>query len=254
MPPHTNATDSDLPRTHSKNANAHPGTAAQDALRVKAPRRDPATIQKEKDAIKERKESKAQQKILERTRNEATKSIADEFRARQVSNRASEGAEMPRQTPKGRVQRQFWFLSLTYILVVGNTVPANAAVPKMGSTNTGTTGKKRKGETQVGIPILAPPPRKRTRATVEPSHLSATRTHGAPSNTKAMDTVASKGARKRLGDEISINTDQSNPETPARPLKKVKTNKPVALTKAPIRRTGKIIIVERHTVTLTNFY
>jgi hypothetical protein len=92
MPPpsRTNTTSnpaSDRLCTRSKNVNVHPGTAAQDALRVKAPRRDPAVIQKEKDAVQERKALKAQEKEANLARNEATKSIADEFRAQQASQR-----------------------------------------------------------------------------------------------------------------------------------------------------------------------
>lgn len=94
MPPRNNTTQagtsnpttgSDRLLTRSKNANAHPGTAAKDALRVNAPRRDPAVIQKEKDTQKERKALKAQEKEANQARNEATKSIADEFRAQQAS-------------------------------------------------------------------------------------------------------------------------------------------------------------------------
>jgi hypothetical protein len=106
MPPHTNTTSnpsSDRPCTRSKNANVHPGTAAQDALRVNAPRRDPAIIQKEKNAVKERKALKAQEKEVNQARNEATKCIVDEFRAQQASKQTNEEAEMPRKTSKGRV-------------------------------------------------------------------------------------------------------------------------------------------------------
>ena len=111
MPPRTNTTSesnpqaaSDRPRTRSKNANTHPGTAAQDALRVNAPRRDPAIIQKEKDAVKERKVLKVQEKEANQAQNEATKRIADEFRTQQASKQTSEEAEVPRtKTSKGRV-------------------------------------------------------------------------------------------------------------------------------------------------------
>jgi hypothetical protein len=106
MPPRTNTISnptSDRLCTRSKNANVHPGTAAQDALRVNAPRRDPAIIQKEKDAVKERKALKVQEKETNQARNEATKSIADEFRAQQVSMQTNEEAEMPRTKSKGRV-------------------------------------------------------------------------------------------------------------------------------------------------------
>lgn len=106
MPPRKSTTSnptSDRLCTRSQNANVHPGTEAKDALRVNAPRRDPAVIQKEKDAAKERKALKAQEKKANQAQNEATKSIADEFRAQQVSMQANEEAEMPRKKSKGRV-------------------------------------------------------------------------------------------------------------------------------------------------------
>jgi len=106
MPPHANTTSnpaSDRLCTRSKNANVHPGTAAQDALRVKAPRRDPAVIQKEKDAVKEKKALKVQEKEANQARNEATKCIADEFRAQQASKQVNDEEAIPRKTSKGRV-------------------------------------------------------------------------------------------------------------------------------------------------------
>ena len=106
MPPHTKITSnpaSNRPRTRSKNANVHPGTAAQDALRVNAPHRDPAVIQREKDAVNERKALKVQEKEANQARNEATKSIADEFRAQQASKKTNDEAQMPRKKSKGRV-------------------------------------------------------------------------------------------------------------------------------------------------------
>ena len=117
MPPRKNTTSnnpaSDRLTTRSKNATVHPGTSAKDALRVNAPRRDPAVIQKEKDAIKERKASKAQEKEENQARNEAMRHIANEFCAQQVSKQASDEAEMPRKTSKGKVRCQCWrFLSL----------------------------------------------------------------------------------------------------------------------------------------------
>ena len=53
--------------------NTYPGKAAKDALRVNNPRRDPTVIQKEKDAVKERKASKVQEKEANQAQNEATK-------------------------------------------------------------------------------------------------------------------------------------------------------------------------------------
>jgi hypothetical protein len=84
--PRTNTTSNpNRPCTRTRNASVHPGTAAQDALRVKAPRRDPITIQKEKDAIKEKRALKAQEKEVKQARDEATKHIADDYRAQQAS-------------------------------------------------------------------------------------------------------------------------------------------------------------------------
>ena len=48
----------------STNINMHPRTVVQEVLRVKAPHYDPILIQKKKDAIKERKEVKAQENHL----------------------------------------------------------------------------------------------------------------------------------------------------------------------------------------------
>jgi hypothetical protein len=106
MPPRTNTTSDPAdyrPRTRSRNADAHPGKAAEDALRVNAPRRDPAIIQKEKDAVKEKKALKVQEKEANQVRNEATKHIADEFRAQQASMVANDEAEMPRKKSEGKV-------------------------------------------------------------------------------------------------------------------------------------------------------
>ena len=106
MPPRKNTTSnpaSDRLCARSGNANVHPGTAAQDALRVNAPRRDPAVIQKEKDAVKEKKAMRLQEKETNQARNEATKSMAEEFRAHQASKQTNEEVEMPRKTSKGRV-------------------------------------------------------------------------------------------------------------------------------------------------------
>ena len=106
MPPRTNTTTNpatNRPHTQSRNADAHPGIAAQEALRVNAPRCDPAVIQKEKDAAKERKALKVQEKEANQARDETTKHIANEFCAQQVSEQAIDEAEMPRNISKGRV-------------------------------------------------------------------------------------------------------------------------------------------------------
>jgi hypothetical protein len=54
-------------------------------LRAKAPRRDPAIIQQEKDAARERKALKERQKEEKKTQNENTKHIANELHAQQAS-------------------------------------------------------------------------------------------------------------------------------------------------------------------------
>jgi hypothetical protein len=112
MPPRTSNLAGDRPGTRSKNANVHPGTAAQEALRVNAPRRDPTVIQREKDAVKERKALKVQEKETNKARDVATKNIADEFRAQQASKQVSDEAEMPRKKSKGKCQYRR-FLRLT---------------------------------------------------------------------------------------------------------------------------------------------
>ena len=106
MPPPRNITSnpaSDRLHTRSGNANVHHGTAAQVVLRVNAPCCDPAIIQKEKDAAKEKKAMRLKAKETNQARNEATKSMADEFRAHQASKQVNEEVEMPHKTSKGRV-------------------------------------------------------------------------------------------------------------------------------------------------------
>ena len=259
MPPRTS---SDRPCTRSKNANVHPGTAAQEALRVNAPRRDPSVIQQEKDAVKERKALKVQEKETNQARNETTKSIADEFRAQQARKQASDEAEMPRKKSKGKCQYRT-FLSLTYILVTkkipsngsvsGNTKTGSSQLRATGLANTETTGKKRKSEPQVGASTPAkdakqpaseapPPPKKKMKTSIEPSKPSATAAitdsinlnHSASSKTKRMDS-----AKKRpTGDEFDDASDIANLAHPAK-KSKVDKKKPAVVTRAPIRRSGK---------------
>ena len=95
--------ESSHPQTQSKNINIHPRTAAEEALRVKAPHHDPITIQKEKYAAKERRELKAQKKNVKQAKNNVTKQIADEFHAQQVSEQANSKAEMPCKKSKGEI-------------------------------------------------------------------------------------------------------------------------------------------------------
>jgi hypothetical protein len=258
MPPRTS---SDRPCTRSKNANVHPGTAAQEALRVNAPRRDPTVIQKEKDAVKERKALKVQEKETNQARNEATKSIADEFRAQQASTQASDEAEMPRKKSKGKCQYRT-FLSLTYILVTkkipsnisvsGNTKTSSSQLRAMGLANTETTSKKRKSEPQVGVSTLAkdakqlaneapPPPKKKMKASVEPSKSSATAavTESNNLNQSASSKTRMNSAKKRpTGDEFDDASDIANLAHPAK-KSKVDKKKPAVVTRAPIRRSGK---------------
>lgn len=118
----------------------------------------------------------------------------------------------------------------------------------MGLENARTTSKKRQIEPYAGptseesVPL--PPKEKKIKLSVESSRPSAMNTHHNPSNTKTMDNlVASKDGKKRpsqADNDISIETD---PEIPVRPFKKAKVA-------APIRRTGKIIVDERYTLTI----
>ena len=236
--------------------NVHPGTAAQDALRVNAPRRDPAVIQKEKDAVKERKALKVQEKEANQARNEATKCIADEFRAQQASKQVNDEEVIPRKTSKGKCQYRT-FHSLTYILVT-KKIPTNVSVsgnaktsfsqPRAtGLADTGTTGKKRKIEPQVGVstPIqeaeqAPPPPKKKKKASVEPPKPSATTT-ATEMNHKSKRMELDNGAKKRPtsygSDDASVSAGLTHP------AKKAKVDEQAALTRVPIRRSGKIILI-----------
>ena len=261
MSPHTNTSDSvtvvNRPRSRSKNADTHPGMAAQDALRVNAPRRDPAVIQKEKEALKERKTLKENEKRANQARDEATKSIIDEFRAQHITKQATDEAEMPRKTavtPKGKNQCPT-FLSLTYVSVTkkktgngtvsGNTKISSGQPRSMGLANAETTGKKRKSEPPVGAVTptddeeQAPPPPKKKKKTgvaavvVMPSQQSRKATN-APSKTKGTD----KSAKKRHTLDESIDTSVG--ANLAHPAKKAKVNHLGPSTAAPLRRSGKI--------------
>jgi hypothetical protein len=138
--------------------------------------------------------------------------------------------------------------------VSGNTKTSSSQLRATGLANTETSGKKRKsGEPRVGAsvstlaqdaeqPEALPPPKKKMKASVEPSKPSARtattavteRNHGASesSKTKKMDS-----AKKRpTGDESD---DASVIANLAHPAKKSKVDKPADLTRAPIRRSGK---------------
>jgi hypothetical protein len=263
MPPPTNTTSNtanDRLRTRSKNANTHPGTAAQDALRVNAPRRDPAVIQREKEAANEKKAMKIQEKEENQARNEATKSIADKFRAQQLSEQIDDEAEMPRKISKGRVSIST-LLSLTYILVTKKvptkvSVSGNAKTQAMGPANTRITGKKRKNEPEPQVDASTPtedaeqappPPKKKKKSSIELSQPSSTTTaternhaSSAPSKTKNMD--GGLGSTKRPireeFDEVSVSANLAHPAKKAKVDKLIGPGVPV-----PIRRSGKIFLI-----------
>jgi len=273
MPPDSKTSDSvnNRPCTRSKNAETHPGTAAQDALRVNAPRRDPAVIQKEKEAVKERKASKDKEKKANQARNEATKSIADEFRAQQVTKQAIDEAEMPRKTAvTSKGKSQYWtFLSLTYILdtekktgsnsVSGNTKTSSSQPQSMSLANAETAGKKRKSEPQVGANTpthdeeqVPPPPKKKKKnsaaaGAVKPSQPSGTttdmeRNHSAPSKTKGMNKSAKKRPTADESNDTSVGANLAHPAKKAKVDNLEPDSEPEASTAAPIRRSGKITL------------
>ena len=119
----------------------------------------------------------------------------------------------------------------------------------MGLVNTGTAGKKRKSEPQVGVSTptqdaeqTLPPLKKKMKANIErlePSQPTAMTTvtamernnQGVLSNKKRMNNGAKKHPTGVESDEASDNAN------PAFPAKKTKVNPP------PIRRTGKIILM-----------
>ena len=137
------------------------------------------------------------------------------------------------------------------VSVSGNAKTGSSQPQAMGLANTGTTGKKRKSEPQVSVSTLTQdaeevplPPKKKTKASVEPSQQSATTTaternsHDAPSKTQRMDNSAKK---RHTGDESN---DASVDDNLAHPAKKAKVGKMAALTREPqaLRRSGKIIL------------
>jgi hypothetical protein len=258
MPPRASNLAGDWPCTQSKNANVHPRTVAQEALRVNAPRRDPTIIQREKDAVKERKALKVQEKETNQARDEATKSIGDEFRAQQASKQASGEAEMPHKKSKGKCQYRT-FLRLTYILVTkkiplnvpvsGNTKTSSSQLRATGLTNTETIGKKRKSEPQVDVSTpaqdaeqpeaLPPPPKKKMKASrVEHSTTAVTERNNCDLNHNASSKIkGTDSAKKRpTGDEFD---DASVIANLAHPAKKSKVNKLAVVTRGPIHRSGK---------------
>ena len=85
------------PRTRAKNATQHPGAEAMKTLRS---RRNPAEIQKEKDARKKKKEDKERARREEIANNEAAARFVEEYRAQQKVTLAKE-ASIPRRTSQG---------------------------------------------------------------------------------------------------------------------------------------------------------
>ena len=85
------------PRTRAKNATQHPGAKAMKTLRS---RRDPAKIQKEKDARKKKKEDKEHAHQEEIANNEAAARFVEEYRTQQKVTMAEE-ASIPRRTSQG---------------------------------------------------------------------------------------------------------------------------------------------------------
>jgi hypothetical protein len=144
------------------------------------------------------------------------------------------------------------FHSLTYILVT-KKIPTNVSISGNAKTNfsqpratgladTGTTGKKRKNEPQVGVstPIqeaeqAPPPPKKKKKASVEPPQPSATER-----NHKSKRMELDNGAKKRPSTSYESD-DASVSANLAHPAKKAKVDELAALTRVPIRRSGKIV-------------
>src|ERR1700760_3766144 len=88
-------------RTRAKNATAHPGIAAKDALRARRAPRDPEVIQKERDDKEARREAKAAAEALK---------VAGERYVEQLDRAATatNKDQMPRRRPvqKGQKKRQ----------------------------------------------------------------------------------------------------------------------------------------------------
>jgi len=92
--------DPNRTRTRAGNANAHPGTAAKDALRARNPPRDPEVIQKEK-ADREAKKA-AKQKAIEEAQDkeESATRFVKEYRTHKDTDALNEDMAIPRQKRK----------------------------------------------------------------------------------------------------------------------------------------------------------
>ena len=99
-------------QTRSSNVSRHSGTEAQDALRVRKPRRAPEIIQKEKDQQRLKREAKAREKQEEKMKQEAAERELEQYRSQQEVDIEKEGAMFPRHQSKGMWQIISSFLNL----------------------------------------------------------------------------------------------------------------------------------------------
>jgi len=101
MPPPNTDPDPNRIRTRPGNANAHPGTTAKDALRVRNPARDPKVIQKEKTDKETGKAAKQKAAEEAQAKEESAIHFVEEYRARKDTEALIEDSAMPRQRPRG---------------------------------------------------------------------------------------------------------------------------------------------------------
>lgn len=86
------------PRTRAKNATHRPGADAEKTLRV---RRDPAVVQKEKEARQSRKEEKERERQEEAASEKEASSFLEGYRAQQMATMEDEEASIPRHKSQG---------------------------------------------------------------------------------------------------------------------------------------------------------
>jgi hypothetical protein len=94
--------------TRSKNATTHPGTMAQDALRV---RRKKEEVAKEKELKNAQKEAKKEK----RRADEARKAEGKVYIARLKAKEAAAAADMEQEIPHKRPVTRGWFCDLPFI-------------------------------------------------------------------------------------------------------------------------------------------
>ena len=104
MAPPQKEPDPNRARTRAGNANAHPGTAAKEALRVRNPPRDPDIIQKERAEKVERKAAKQKEEEVAQAREDSALQYVEDYRARKDTEASNEATAIPRQKPKGRIE------------------------------------------------------------------------------------------------------------------------------------------------------